>query len=355
MPDTTAPIKREKLRDSNIELLRIVAMLLVMIVHASFLSLSPPTQADAQGDLPAAFFRCLSQSLSIICVDVFVLISGWFAIKVKLRRITEFVFQAYFFGMLMYVVAVLRGMDAMSATGLGRVLLSNDMWFVRSYLVLYIFAPVLNAFVERSGRGGLGKFLVAFFVIQTLHGCVTGSSWFAGGYSPLSFMGLYMLGRYVRLYPCKLTQMSRTSDLAVYLCLAVGLAAVMVLSIRAGHEAWQLYLFSSPLVILESLYFFLFFTKVRFHSRAVNWVAVSSFAVYLFHCDVHFLQPVYAAHIQGWYQSCPTVMFLLRVAIWIAAIFALSILIDKLRILAWGFCLRLWGKVARRERRKKQL
>ena len=64
---------KEKVRDSNIELLRIIAMILVMVVHASFKSIGAPTLEDINSDSIGTFLRFLSESLSIICVNVFVL------------------------------------------------------------------------------------------------------------------------------------------------------------------------------------------------------------------------------------------------------------------------------------------
>ena len=44
-----------KTRDSNMELLRLVAMLLVMMVHASYRALPPPTQ-EAIANGPVSMF-----------------------------------------------------------------------------------------------------------------------------------------------------------------------------------------------------------------------------------------------------------------------------------------------------------
>lgn len=344
MTVANTPVVREKVRDSNIELLRIIAMLLVMIVHASFFSLNSPSVIDVKNDISSSFFRCLSESLTIICVDVFVLISGWFGIRVKLIRLSEFIFQVYFFGILMYVASILMGTDYISIKGLGKLFLSKDLWFVKSYIVLYIFAPILNTFVENSNKKDLGIFLIAFFVVQTLHGFISGSSWFSGGYSPLTFMGLYLLARYIRLYPNKLVQLNKFSDLTIYLSIALFTAALTLLSIMTGHETWHLYSYSSPLVIIEALYFFLFFTKIRLRNKLINWIAISSFAVYLFHCDVHFLVPVYSTKISLWYHTYPTITFILYVAVWIVCIFTISILVDKVRIVIWNLCLKLYTK-----------
>ena len=90
----------KKQRDSNMELLRIIAMLLVMIVHADFRALSCPSTLDTNLYPDSSFLRFFVESVSIICVNVFVLLSGWFGIRLKKERLLELGFQVLFFGAL---------------------------------------------------------------------------------------------------------------------------------------------------------------------------------------------------------------------------------------------------------------
>ena len=75
-------------RDSNIELLRVVAMFLVLIDHSGYMSINPPTNEEVFSAPMLSMARHCSQSFSSICVNVFVLISGWFGIKAKFCRVT---------------------------------------------------------------------------------------------------------------------------------------------------------------------------------------------------------------------------------------------------------------------------
>ena len=100
-------VSQHKMRFSNIELLRITAMVLVMVLHADFLSLGSPSAAEVVSAPVQSFFRIFTESLSIVCVNVFILISGWFGIRPRLRRFSEFLFQVWFFGVLMYVMSSL--------------------------------------------------------------------------------------------------------------------------------------------------------------------------------------------------------------------------------------------------------
>ena len=156
-------------RQSNMELLRIVAMLLVMIVHADFRALSVPSVADFDIDTVRTVMRLVFESLSIICVNTFVLLSGWFGIHFKFSRLWEFLFQIAFFIVLFYGLAVVtRPDEALTLSGASNLLLLGqwDYWFVKCYLMLYIFSPVLNAFVEHATRRQFATVLVLFYAVS---------------------------------------------------------------------------------------------------------------------------------------------------------------------------------------------
>lgn len=56
----------KKERCSNIELLRILAMFLVLIVHADFFSLGAPSSLEIQESPISSFVRIFFESLSIV-------------------------------------------------------------------------------------------------------------------------------------------------------------------------------------------------------------------------------------------------------------------------------------------------
>lgn len=190
--------KSHSLRESNIELLRIVAMFLVLTVHADFLSLGTPTQSELQIAPVASYTRFFIESLSIVCVNVFVLISGWFGIKASTKSFLRFIFQCFFFLIGIYAASILFGHNAFSLRGIFKCTFYVN-WFITAYICLYILAPALNAFVRIADKSQLQLFLLVFFTFQTLYGWI-GGQLFSNGYSTLSFIGLYILGRYLNLY-----------------------------------------------------------------------------------------------------------------------------------------------------------
>lgn len=333
-------------RESNIELLRIVSMILVLVSHASYVSLNPPTQCDISASMDSAFLRGISESLSVVCVNAFIMVSGWYGIKVRTIRFVELIFQVFFVSITIYLVMKMLGLtQLMNVNGwLEMILIKHrGYWFVKAYIILYLFAPVLNVFVQNYSRKQLKVFLMAFFMVQIVYGFYHYGGWYAGGYSPLSFMGLYLLARYMRLYPSKITQFSKYTDISLYLIISVFIAvSSLALTCMFDRGGTVLFLYSSPLVILSSVFFFLFFTKLSFYSRIVNWVAASCFAVYLVHNSPYIFHPYYIDIIRHWFATESRIYFMLYTTGIITAYFVFSIMFDKVRIMVWKFLCRFY-------------
>jgi len=326
-----------KERCSNLELLRIIAMVLVLVVHASFKALDAPSTEEVIAKPLSSFLRFFSESISIICVNIFILITGWFGIHPKAVRFCSFIFQVQFIGLMVYLVLIILGITEKRSISdwLSILLCRKELWFVGAYMVLYILSPILNAFTETVSRNTFKNVLISFFTIQTILGFNNHESFFVGGYTPLSFAGLYLLARYIKIYPNRFSVFNKLYDMGIYLFTALFTTLVSMSLVGIGKNGWILYPYLSPLVIVGSVYFFLFFTKLSFHSKFINWIASSAFAVYLLHCDPLFLEPYFLTLIRAWYIDYSILGFLFYTSILIISVFCLAIFVDKIRILLW--------------------
>ena len=331
-------------RDSNMELLRIVAMCLVMIVHADFRALSVPSVEDFGNDTYRTVMRLVIESLSIVSVNTFVLLSGWFGIRFRFNRLVEFLFQVFCFLLLGFAIAVFTVREqALTFQGATNLLLLGewDYWFVKCYLLMYIFAPVMNSFVKHCTERQFRIFLILFFTFQSVYGLVGGAEWFKLGYSGISFMGLYMLARYIRLYPNRLTTLDKKWDMVIYFSLAVLMTLIGVAVLAMGQNPKlinRMYAYTSPLVIVASVYFLLFFTKIDLeYNRVINWIASSCFAIYLVHSNTWLGDAYYDSTIRYVFNTYRGGAFFVRVILFMLSVFVGSILIDKLRMLIWSF------------------
>lgn len=331
-------IKKE--RDSNIELLRLIAMFLVLIVHADFFSLGAPKQTETILAPLGAFSRFFFESLSIICVNVFVLISGWFGIRPSAKSFCNFVFQCLFFLVGIYALMLSCGLSSLSVRGIaGCFVMLKWNWFIKAYIGLYILSPILNAFVSNADKKTYKAVLLAFFAFQTLYAWVSnGAVFFEDGYSTMSFIGSYLLARYVRIY---FSDKKILPPPYVFLCtfgsITLIITIVSFFSVRLGLSAisGRMYSYVNPLVIISAMSLLLYFSSLRLKNKMINWCAASSFAIFLLHTNPNLCEPYFKPFVLWIYNTYNGIMCLLLIALFLLVVAIAAILIDQIRKLIW--------------------
>lgn len=316
-------------RCSNMELLRILAMLMVMVLHADFETLGYPRPSVVCAEPLGWLGMIFTEEACICCVDVFVLITGWFGVHFKWRNFLRLCFLAFFTaGLMSALLWICRGKAPGTAFEMLRA--SWTYWFVCSYLVLYLFTPSLNAFVEKTDGRSLGRFLMGFylFVIPFSYAL----SDLERGFTAVSLMGLYLLGRHLRLHVApRLQAVPRSRFLWTYAALVV----VMTLAYWAHiyfRNPWFPHLpsiltsYTNPLCIACAACLVLYFSRLSFHSRTVNWLAAGSLCAYLTHQQI-FMRPLYFGTLRDIDAALPSPLYPLGAADFIAVIFLLSVCI----------------------------
>ncbi len=335
--------ERAAVRESRFELLRIVAMFLVLVVHADFLSLGGPKAADFGADALSAWTRAFVQFASIVCVDVFVLISGWFGIRASLAGGVKYVFQCVFLLSLAYCAMIAVGRAELSLWGVWECLvLAGANWFVKAYLALYILSPVLNAFLRGATMRQTGWFLVAFYGFQTVYGWTGASTFVCDGYSTFSFIGLYVLGHYLRCRERERGAGSAWHGMALYIACAVLNSLFYYVSVECGigrsfFGLFPLCSYVNPLIVAGSAGLLLAFARQGdWRSGFVNWVGRSCFAVYLLHTMSQIFEPLFIPGVRDLWSRYDGVAALLAIGAMLVGVFVVSVLVDQLRIFAWN-------------------
>ncbi len=334
-------------RNSSIEFLRIISMIMVLILHANFFSLGVPVKFDIISSPIHSIASIFIESLCLVAVNVFVLISGWFGIRLSVKRIVGFVFQVWFFLLVGAIIYMIIN-HSFKLPGGGKELilslLSPNYWFVKAYLILMLLAPIINCFLQYSTKQTILFVIIALFVFQSVWGFIFNTDWYSGGSSPISFVFLYLLAQYFRKYHS--SSVKSGLCLIVYFCCSMALTLIIICStLLQRFSSINFLAYSNPLIILASFCLFLPFTKHDYHNTIINYIATSAFAVYLFHCHYLLMQSYYVSHIQYLHDSLSTSVFLVRCALFLLLVFIASLFIDKLRIAAWNFLCRFYYRL----------
>ena len=286
---------KAKQRLSNIELLRLVAMFLIVLTHANFFSIGRPKIGAYNAEPLWVTFRFGLQSFSYIGVNLFILISGYFSIKPKFRSVSAFLFQILFFSLtvlgILFIVGEAMGQPLVKWSHLCNafMILSRYNWFIPAYLLLMLFAPMVNAFCENSSRQQLALFILLLFGASSYLGWgLHYSKEFNDGYSFVSLILLYVIGRYLRLHHHWMVNRSYKTD-ALHFVLYVILNTTIALWRMQNPYKMSLFALNNPIQLYGAVCFFLFFTKWHFQSTVINKLAMGTFGIFLLQMHPHII------------------------------------------------------------------
>lgn len=310
-------------------------MFLVLVVHANFWSLEQPTIDDFTDSPLNAWCRTFFQSSAIGCVNVFILISGWFGIKPSVKGFCNFLFQTGFFQFGIYGTMVLTGLASLSLKGIAECLcFSSVSWFIISYACLYVLSPMLNAFLKSASQRQLLGTLIGFYTIQTIWGWKGTAPFFFEGYSTTSFIGLYMLARYVKLYAF---QLLKKFGGIIYIASIVINSILFYAQIKLNIQI-PIYAYLNPFVIAGALGLLIIFARLEVPTNTlINWIASSAFAVFLVHTNPNISYDYFIPFICHIYESYNGILCLLTILLTLICIFLTSIIFDQPRKYLWKF------------------
>ncbi len=211
-------------------------------------------------------------------------------------------------------------------------------WFPEAYLILFVLSPVLNAFIKSCSEKELRRYIILFYLLSTIGGYLMRFGNFNEGMSAVSLAGLYMIGAYLRISTLKIFALKAKYDLILYLGLGVCLVVLSALLIKIGITSSP-YGYLNPVVIIMSIYLFLFFKKINIgHNKVVNFLSASAFSIYLFHYN-----PIvfgWICKMWSWINQNFGIMSSLLVAfISFIAIYLFCVVIDRIRIFLFSHCI----------------
>ena len=320
-------------RNLSLDLLRIIAMMLVLVVHTIGI-IGVPTAESFINDLIGSISLSCFNFISSGCVNIFILLSGWFGLKFSTTKLANLFFQVIFWNIIAAMVYFTLSSDWCGIDILGIFSLNGSLWFFLSYLCLYILAPVLNGFIENSSKNETKRVILFFFAFQTIWcWAFKGVSFFMQGYSPLSFIGLYLLARYVRIYPSCFSALQRKYDLLIYVSLVVFSVSVVTIAALNGVFISRIFSYISPFLILSCLYLLLFFSKIEVYrgKNLILFLAPSAFAVYVFHAN-SLIYPYFVKVVRYLYTNSG----ILLVLCFLFALFIAVAVVDRTRIFVWN-------------------
>ncbi len=296
--------KPSKERMANLELLRCVAMLMVVALHYLGKGHLLPELTDSRlGSMGMAAW--LMESFCIVAVNVYMLISGYFlcASSFKPSRLLLLWLQIWAyslpFGLLGALTGVLRE-EAFDIHYLLTLLFPVTMghyWFMTAYVFLYLLLPFVGMAVKKMSRQQLQLSLALLLAVF----CIAKSvlpvrlEMDALGYDCLWYLCVFLAAAYVRRFGVPFLE-KKGRGLLLYLgcCLLIfcGTFALREIYLRTGGLGSRIKMcmeYNHVLPFLAAVGLFGAFSRLRIQGRAakiVNGLAPYTLGVYLLHENI---------------------------------------------------------------------
>lgn len=307
------------MRNSNFELLRLVAMFFIVFYHILCFVI---VKVD-----DSLIYRALWLPLHV-AVICFVLISGYFHIKPSLRGIAKLIAPLVIYYLPLTIWELAHGIGDIKSLF---IFSKSPYWFIRTYLCLFLIAPMLNAYLSSNRRRMYLLFILGFI---SLYMGTLGEPSLRGGKNLALFMFLYVLGDSLRIYKSAYEKYSLKLLIPLWFLLNAALVCCYMLCSETivGKVLWAMcFPYCSPILIINAVLLFLIFAKMDFKSRYINWLSSSCFAVYIIHHQHLVLYSgIGVLALWGYRELCSSSPFLLLYLGGVTLLVMLgSILIDK--------------------------
>lgn len=319
----------EKIRNSNIELLRLVLMAFVVLLH-----FNNDTMGGAfvlVNDLPIenACFRTL-EAFCICAVNCFMIISGYFLftnIKVCFGKIFDILLIVIFYRFFDYFCNILFfNSDISLKYFISRLLPAN--YFAIFYVVCYLFSPfiakIFRDLDNKSSNFLMAALLFVFIIIPTLLDIANDLNIFddkgflspissagnVAGYTIVQFFVMMCLGMWIKK--------TAINPPAWFLAAAYIISSILITVLK---KIINTYNYDFVLNVLNATVLFLLFNKLKLQSKTVNFASKSCFSIFCIHTggfansvwkkffitEEHFSQGV--LHSILWLIICVAIMF----------------------------------------------
>lgn len=344
-------VKKQE-RNSNFELMRIISMIFIIlwhiIIHGNLinnLSSNPEIQI---------FFDVLS-FIIMIHVNSFILVTGYFQYdkEFKLSKLISISNLQIFYMYFIFIILCLLGINFEKTDLINRIFITffNQYWFIATYLLLYVISPFLNILIKHINKKTYFHMLLVLLFIFSIIPYLTGNQVFQNnGYTLYNFVFLYFIGAYLGKYNIKNSYYFKNMTTNLYRLLLIftfficvilnyGITTISIyfcnssenLRIFFQNFIAMKYAYSNPIVIIQSIVFFLFFETLNFKSIKINKIAGLTLGIYAIHDNYFVRQHLYRVLKIDYLSHIWHYKFIIYVFLCVILIFIVGAIIEYIR------------------------
>lgn len=338
-----------KKRDSNLELFRIITMLLIVahhyVVNSDLLNIIMNSPFSLK-----SVYLLLFGAWGKIGINCFVLITGYFMCKsnITVKKFVKLLGEVMFYNIVIGLIFMISGYSEFSFSNFIKLFIpikyiSNN--FTSCYLIFFLIIPFLNILIQNlNERKHLKLLCICAFTyiflgsVPFLSVTMNYISW---------FIVLYFISSYIRLYPKKIFSNTRFWFLICSASIIICSVSVICCFYYTIYPYYFVTDSNSFLAVITGLSLFMLFKNLKIsYNRFINIVAASTFGVLLIHANCNEMREWLWNNICSNAEMFASSLIYIHSIICVIIIFTICTIIDYLRIhLVEKPFLSFWDKI----------
>lgn len=346
---------KTKERNSGVELLRIIAILLICISHA--VQTSEQFLDYSSLSFEILLLKTLRYSGQIGNI-LFVICSSWFLLDskgVKIEKALKLLLDSMLISIVVFLGFVISGQNFTFKEIIRQILpdLFSNMWFVPVYVIFYLIHPLLNGAIYAMNKKQHFSFCLTLFSLFGVLGLI---GW--NGIVMNSFVGfccIYFIVGFIKKY-CKSFYENKKLNLLLFLIFYFIFIFAVIIKNIFNINRLTLDQFYSPILLPALLCLFNLFNGLKIQNKTINYLASCPLFVYCIHENIllrTYIRPLYYQKTLnicfnayfGWIILCGIGMFIGGYLLSILYKHTLAKITKKLSLLLTIFFIHLRDKI----------
>ena len=279
-----------KQRSSNLELYRVVCMLMIVAHHyvlSGFVADNGPLVTN-----PSSFhsmFLWLFGAWGKMGINCFMMITGYFMCtsKITLRKFLKLLAQIYFYNIVLFIIFLITGYESLSPMRVVKLLI--PFWglqyeFISCFIVFFLTIPFWSILVQNMTKRQHELLLILLLGCYTFLGSIPS---FKVSYNYITWFGvIFLIASYIRLYPTRLFERKALWGWLTLVLIVTASLSVVILQKYLGAGYFFMSDCNKLFAVVVAVSSFLWFKNLNInYSRVINALGAGTFGVLLIHAN----------------------------------------------------------------------
>lgn len=293
--------RKDSLRESGIELLKIIAIFLIVISHVTqtLYTINPVFPSNYVLELKYASKNIQHLILTWFSIFgsqgnlVFFVSSVWFLLDSKKnnpKKVSCLLFDVWIMSVFFLMIFKFFNFYPVSLKEIIKSIFPSIFalnWYVTCYLLLYLIYPYLNEIIYKRTKKELLTCVLTMSILYQGINYIHHGHFFTS--SLIEFIIIYFEVAYIKIYLKKYNENIKIN----IIILLLSTVAVPILIIFTNFLGMNITFFQDkllhwggnhcPFILINSICLFNIFQHIKFHNKIINFISSLSLLIYIFH------------------------------------------------------------------------